>query len=319
MNRYRINIKVFILVILLFTIGGINAVEAQKIIQLYDVVPNSKSRESYKEKQTTDKYGSLVIAKVTNPVISIFFPKKNNNQHTAVIICPGGGYSYLAYDWEGPAIGNFLLKWGITVIILKYRLPSDSIMIDKSIGPLQDAQRAIEFTRSHAKKWGIDPSKIGLMGFSAGGHLAAITSVYFNDPVIPNADDVSLRPDFSILLYPVISFDSTIANWGSRRALIGYHPSNALINKFSAELHVTGKTPPAFIAVAADDKTVNPENSIRYFQSLLKNKVPAELHIYQNGGHGFTIKLHSEKDEWMQNLKHWLIHNHFLSNHYHEH
>jgi len=130
--------------------------------------------------------------------------------------------------------------------------------------------------------------------------------------VISNADSVSLRPDFSVLIYPVISGDSAIVNWGSRKALIGDHPAHKLIDKFSVELHVTGKTPPTFIAVAADDKTVNPENSVRYFQSLLNNKIAAELHVYQAGGHGFTIKHHDENDEWMQNLKYWLEFNHIL-------
>lgn len=285
---------------------------AQTLITLYNVVPNSKPSSTYKETHKINRYGSLSISKVTNPTMEIFFPQKKNNQHVAIILCPGGGYSNLAYNWEGPDISKILVKWGITVLVLKYRLPSDSIMIDKSIGPLQDLQRAIQLTRIHAKEWEIDNSKIGVMGFSAGGHLAAMAATRFTDPVISNPDSISLRPDFSVLLYPVISFDSSIVNWGSRRALIGNHPSKALVRKFSAELQVTRHTPPAFIAVAADDKTVNPENSLRYFQSMQKHKDTAELHIYQNGGHGFSIKYHDEKDEWLQNLKYWLVFNHFL-------
>lgn len=292
--------------------GKINFATAQKVIYLYNNVPNSKANKNYKEQQVINKYGSHSFSKVTNPSISVFFPDKNNNKHVAVLIFPGGGYSSLAYDWEGPGIGSILVKWGITVVTLKYRLPSDSIMIDKSIGPLQDAQRAMQITRANAGKWDIDPSKVGVMGFSAGGHLAAMSSVYFNAPVIANADSISLRPDFSVLIYPVISGDSTIVNWGSRKAMIGDHPSSEQVNKFSTELQVTDKTPPAFIAVAADDKTVNPENSIRYFQALLRNKIAAELHVYQSGGHGFTIKHHDENDEWLQNLKYWLEFNHIL-------
>lgn len=306
--------KHFLFVFLfLYLLGGTkNIARAQKVIYLYENVPNSKANKNYKEQQIINKYGSRSFSKVTNPSLSVLFPDKDNNKHVAVLIFPGGGYSSLAYDWEGPGIASILVKWGITVITVKYRLPSDSIMVDKSIGPLQDAQRAMQLTRANAKKWDIDPAKIGVMGFSAGGHLAALSSVYFNEPVIANTDSISLRPDFSVLIYPVISGDSTIVNWGSRKAMIGNHPSSDLVNKFSAELHVTDKTPPSFIAVAADDKTVNPENSIRYFQSLMKNKIAAELHVYQNGGHGFTIKYHNEDDEWLQNLKYWLTINHLL-------
>lgn len=301
-----------ILMILFLAAGSINFVEAQKVIYLYDSIPNSKVNKNYKEKMVINRYGSRSFSKVSNPSISVFFPDKMNNKHIAMLLIPGGGYSSLAYDWEGPGIGDVLVKWGITAIVLKYRLPSDSIMIDKSIGPLQDAQRAIQLTRDSAQKWHIDPAKIGVMGFSAGGHLAAMSSVYFNEPVISNTHNISLRPDFSVLIYPVISGDSTIVSWGSRKAAIGDHPTPELINKFSVEMHVTDKTPPTFIAVAVDDKTVNPENSIWYFQSLLKNKIAAELHVYQSGGHGFTIKRHAESDEWLQNLKYWLQQNHFL-------
>ncbi|MDQ6890551.1 MAG: alpha/beta hydrolase, partial [Bacteroidota bacterium] len=201
---------------------------------------------------------------------------------------------------------------GITAIVLKYRLPSDSIMIDKSIGPLQDAQRALQYVRENAFQLNIDSAKIGIMGFSAGGHLASAASTHFNKSYIVNSQNTSLRPDFSILAYPVISFSNELTHLGSRNNLIGQNATSILINNFSNELQIAETTPPAFLVLAGDDKTVNPENSIKYYEALLKNHVPAELHIYQNGGHGFGTINRTTKDDWMESLKHWMQHNHFI-------
>ena len=185
-------------------------------------------------------------------------------------------------------------------------------MIDKSIGPLQDAQRALQYVRENAAQLNINPKSVGIMGFSAGGHLASTVSTHFDKPYIPNPNNTSLRPDFSILAYPVISFSDELAHIGSRENLIGKNAGKDLINDFSNELQVTEKTPPTFLVLAGDDDTVNPENSITYYSALLKNHVPAELHIYQNGGHGFGTKNSTTKDNWMETLKHWMQHNHFL-------
>ena len=285
---------------------------AQTTIPLYKEVPGSKPSLDYQEKADTGTDGIIRISKVSIPEITIFQPKKSSGKNTAIIICPGGGYGILAYNLEGTDVAKILNNWGVTAIVLKYRLPNDAIMIDKSIGPLQDAQRALQYIRENADQLNINPEDIGIMGFSAGGHLAATASTHFNKAYIANPHNTSLRPDFSILIYPVISFSDKLTHKGSRDNLIGQNASPGLINDFSNELQVTGKTPPAFLVLAEDDKTVNPENSIKYYDALLKNHVPAELHIYQNGGHGFGTNNRAIKDNWMESLKHWMQHNYFL-------
>lgn len=285
---------------------------AQKVISLYSKVPNSKQNAAYQEKSEIGKDGVIRISKVTNPTITVFQPDKKLDQHIAIIICPGGGYSILAFNKEGTDVAETLVKWGITAIVLKYRLPSDAIMIDKAIGPLQDAQRAIQLTRMNAEKWNIDPSKVGIMGFSAGGNLAATASTHFDKAEIDNPENISLRPDFSILAYPVVSMQKDITHMGSRINLLGKTPTEASVNEYSNELQVSENTPPAFLVQASDDGAVSPENSIKYYEALLKNHIPAELHLYQNGGHGFGQKL--PEDQWMNRLKSWMEHNHYLNN-----
>lgn len=286
----------------------LNNLKGQTTIQLYKEIPNSKTDLSYKEKADTGSDGVIRISKVSIPEITIFQPKNTGKKNTAVIICPGGGYSILAYNLEGTEVAKILNSWGVSAIVLKYRLPSDAIMKDKSIGPLQDAQSALKYVRRNAGKLNIDRDKIGIMGFSAGGHLASTASTHFDTAYISNPMNTSLRPDFSILAYPVISFTDQIGHLGSRENLIGKNPSNGLIQNFSNELHVTKNTPPTFLVLASDDKTVNPENSVEYYEALLKNHVPAEMHIYQNGGHGFGTK----KVDWMQTLQNWMHRNHLL-------
>lgn len=291
---------------------SVNLSFAQKTIPLYQQVPNSKPAPQYKEKSVTGKDGVIRISKVSVPDITIFQPKKSLGNNTAVIICPGGGYSILAYNLEGTKVAKILNSWGVTGIVLKYRLPSDSIMQDKSIGPLQDAQRALQYIRENAAQLNINPESIGIMGFSAGGHLASTLSTHFDKAYIDNPKNTSLRPDFSILGYPVISFTDEFGHKGSRNNLLGNNPSPEQIKEFSNELHVTEKTPPAFLVLAGDDKSVTPENSIRYYEALLKVHVPAELHIYQNGGHGFGTHNKTTKENWMQTLKHWMQHNNLI-------
>jgi acetyl esterase/lipase len=259
---------------------------------------------------TTDNI--LRINKVSVPALMMFPSAVPGEKKTAVIICPGGGYARLAASHEGTDVAKVLNEWGITAFVLKYRLPDDTIMIDKSIGPLQDAQRAIQLVRENAAKWNIDPAKIGIMGFSAGGHLAAMASTQFNNSVIVNPQNISLRPDFSILLYPVISFTDSLAHMGSRINLIGPDPPVEKIIAYSNELQVTAQTPPAFLVHAGDDKTVKVENSIHYWQSLLKNGVLAEMHLYPKGGHGFGMINKTTNDKWMDRLKNWLTSNGWL-------
>jgi acetyl esterase/lipase len=198
-------------------------------------------------------------------------------------------------------------KWGITAFVLKYRLPDDTTMVDRSLAPLQDAQQAIRLLRSNAAQWGIDKNKIGIMGFSAGGHLASTASTHFTFKADEsNADIISVRPDFAILVYAVISFDSSITHKGSRNNLIGANASAEKTNFYSNELQVTKNTPPVFIVHAGDDMVVPVENSIRFYRACIKNKVSAEMHLYPNGGHGFGLFNKTTADNWMERLKNWL-------------
>jgi len=285
---------------------------AQTVIPLYKEVPNSKPDLNYKEKADTGKDGVIRISHVSVPEITVFKAPDRGRKNTAVIICPGGGYSILAYNLEGTDVAKILNSWGVTAVVLKYRLPDDAIMKDKSIGPLQDVQSAIQYVREHAAELKIDPQKVGIMGFSAGGHLASAASTHFERSYIDNPKNISLRPDFSILGYPVISFTDSLAHIGSRENLIGKNPPQRLIKDFSNELQVTKNTPRTFLFLAADDDVVNPENSIKYYEALIKNHVPAEMHLFQNGGHGFGTRLLEGKDNWMDLLKIWMEHNGLL-------
>lgn len=285
---------------------------AQKTIPLYKEVPNSKPASNYKERADTMQNGVIIISKVSVPDITIFKPEHPDKSRAAVVICPGGGYGVLAYNLEGTTVAKIMNGWGVTAVVLKYRLPSDEIMKDKTIGPLQDAQKALQYIRENAAELNVDPNKIGIMGFSAGGHLASTASTHFDQSYIDNPRNTSLRPDFSILGYPVISFSDSLTHMGSRNNLVGENPSREMIQKYSNELQINEKTPPTFLVLASDDNTVNPENSIKYYEALLKNKVPAEMHIYQNGGHGFGTHLLANNN-WMETLKNWMQHNGYLS------
>lgn len=266
-------------------------------------VPNSKSAPD--KENSIFKDNVTRIAKVSNPTVTIFKPAKANGK--AVVICPGGGYSILAFDKEGTRVAQEMNRWGITAFVLKYRLPDDTTNIDKSLAPLQDAQQAIRLVRTNAKEWGINKNQIGIMGFSAGGHVASTAATHFDfkaDEI--NNDTTSVRPDFAILIYPVISFDSTITHKGSRNNLIGLKPSAEKTIFFSNELQVTKKTPPSFLVQAADDLTVPVENSLRYYEACVKNKVSAEMHLYPKGGHGFGLYNKTTDDNWMERLRNWL-------------
>jgi acetyl esterase/lipase len=286
---------------------------AQTTIPLYKEVPNSKTAADYTEKADTGSDGVIRISKVSVPEITIFQPGKSMGKNTAVIICPGGGYSILAYNLEGTVVANILNSWGVAAIVLKYRLPSDEIMKDKSVGPIEDAQRAIQYVRENAAQLNIDRDKIGIMGFSAGGHLASTASTHFNKEYISNPNHISLRPDFSILGYPVISMIDSLTHKGSRDNLLGKNPSSGMIKNFYNEMQVTKNKQPNIIVFEHDDKGVNPENSIKYYEALLRNHVPAEMHIYQNGGHGFGTHILEKNDNWMEVLRIWMAHNGFIN------
>jgi acetyl esterase/lipase len=245
------------------------------------------------------------------PTITPYFPATGTANGTAVVICPGGGYSGLSMENEGSSIAQAFNKIGVTAFVLTYRLPSDDIMVDKTIGPLQDAQRAIQMIRQNAANFNINPNKVGIIGFSAGGHLASTAITHFDKAVIENSANINLRPDFGILLYPVITFGQQ-AHVGSRENLIGKNPSQELIDLYSNEKQVTANTPPTFLVHAEDDNVVPVQNSLMFYEALLQNKVKAEMHIFQAGGHGFGLNNWTTKDKWFDRLTNWMDENGWL-------
>jgi len=276
---------------------------AQQVIPLYEgAIPNSIKGPN---KETETSWHAAI--KVSQPTLTVFAPPAGLANGTAVIICPGGGYMALSIKIEGSDIAQKLNALGITTFVLKYRLPDDSTMVDKSIGPLQDAQKAILMVKTRAKEWSIDTAKVGIMGFSAGGHLASTAGTHFNKSFIDSPLGISLRPGFMILVYPVISFSDSIGHIGSRDALIGKHPGQKEIAYFSNELQVTANTPPTFLIHAGDDKTVSVKNSIEFYLALQRNKVPAGLHIFPKGMHVFFLEpAHST---WFDYCAKWLREN----------
>ena len=277
---------------------------AQKTIPLYPgVIPNSKP---YKMKEVTmkDKGQFFGYRKTSEPTLALYLPDSKKATGAGVNICPGGAYEFLSYKLEGIKIAEEFVKNGIAAFILKYRLPSDSIMVDKSIGPLQDAQQAIKVVREHAREWGVDPERIGIMGFSAGGHLASTAGTHFNKAYIPNEKGTSLRPDFLILVYPVISMEERWTHKGSRTNLLGESPDPEKILLFSNDRQVTGDTPPTWLTQTGDDSIVPVKNSILFYEALIRNKVSAEMHLYPKGDHGFVLYLPT--GQWMKPLFEWM-------------
>lgn len=230
------------------------------------------------------------ISNVTRPTMTVYHPEHPNGM--TIIMCPGGGYSRLAMDHEGHDMASWLCGMGITYVVLKYRMPNGHSEV-----PLSDAEKAIRIVRQHAKEWNIHPYKVGIMGASAGGHLASTLATHYNSET---------RPDFQILLYPVVTMQQII-HGGSRNALLGKNPTVEQTQRFSNELQVTPDTPQAFIALSSDDGSVDPSNGVNYYLALQKNKVSASLHVYPTGGHGWGYRDNFKyKQEWTKELEKWL-------------
>lgn len=228
---------------------------------------------------------------VGKPGMIVFHPMTERNTHGAVLICPGGGYTHLAYQTGGIDRAKWFNLMGFTACVLIYRLPNQRNLTDRAAAPLQDAQRAMRIIHRNAKAWGIDPARIGVVGSSAGGHLAAWLSTDTLGVPAP-ADSLtrySFRPNFTILVSPVITM-GRYAHRGSRRSLLGPGPSQADLEKCSPELHVSASTPPCFIADAFNDHTVDPHNSLLYYKALLDHHVPASLHVFPQGGHSIGMR-----------------------------
>lgn len=272
---------------------------AQTEMALYpDRIPNAIEVEN----QETNEKG--YVKNVSKPTLTAFLPAAGTGNGAAVIVCPGGGYGGLVIEREGYRVAKELNKAGIAAFVLKYRLPNDRIMKDKAIGPLQDAQQAIKTVREKAKEWRVDPAKIGIMGFSAGGHLASTAGTHYDSTFIDNPQKISVRPDFMVLVYPVISFEGKIGHKGSSANLLGASPPAERINYFSNDLQVTASTPPTYLTHAGDDTVVPVSNSIRFYEALNAKGVPADMHIYSQGQHGYPKT--PSFDEWFGRCLHWM-------------
>ncbi|WP_298707096.1 alpha/beta hydrolase [Chitinophaga sp.] len=280
--------------------------KAQQVVPLYQgkapgLLP---AAATVKENIRTDKVVGLLVSAVTEPTLEVFLPEKGKGNGTAVVICPGGGYGVLLLNREGRDVAKAFNDSGVAAFVLKYRLPSPTHFSDPAMAPLQDAQQAIQIVRARAGEWKIDPGKVGIMGFSAGGHLAATAGTHFGRPAIDNKSGVSLRPDFMILVNPVISFTDSIGHTGSRNNLLGPSPAPEQVRWFSNELQVTAQTPPAFLVHAGDDTVVGEKNSLLFYQKLRAHKIPGALHIYQKGEHGFLKDLGF--GEWFGRCLFWM-------------
>lgn len=296
-------------VLLIVLAMSFNSFSQDTIMPLWpkDKIPN---RIESDEKEAHVKEDILRIGKVQEPTLEVYLPAKSNATGSAMLIFPGGGYGILAYDWEGTDIAKFLNGKGIAGIVVKYRLPSSVSQKEKHNVPLIDAQRAIRLVRKNAGDFNIAADKIGIMGFSAGGHLASTLGTHYAEKVyepVDEADALSARPDFMALIYPVITFTKTTKHSGSEKNLIGEMPDPALENHFSNELQVTGETPPTILVHAADDSAVPVENSLLFFQALTDKGVSATMHVYPKGGHGFSLaRTDRHLRGWTERMFEWV-------------
>ncbi|WP_343564840.1 alpha/beta hydrolase [Sphingobacterium sp.] len=276
--------------ILMILCAIISLAKAQEAINLYqDSIPNA-----------TDK--AQASLEKNRPQLFIYTPDQNIAKNIAVLVIPGGGYAHIAMDHEGHAVAKELVSNGYAAYVLQYRLPSPNIMRDKSIGPLQDAQRAIQLIRESNPKF----KKVGVIGFSAGGHLASTLMTKFKNAYISNPAHISLRPDFAGLIYPVISMQNDVTHKGSKMNLLGENPSEGLVQLFSSDLQVSPEVCPAFFVHAKDDTAVPIENSYRMMAALDKVHVPNKLYVFDQGGHGFGLINKTSEKKWFDAFLSWL-------------
>jgi hypothetical protein len=251
-----------------------STLRAQETVRLWE--QSAPTDNEITEAERYERNGSWVT-QVSVPELMVYRPALQNNTGGAVVICPGGGYAGLAIEHEGRQFAEWLKNRGITAVVLKYRMPNQHKQV-----PLEDVWQAIRYVRQHASVLGVRADKVGIAGFSAGGHLASTASTYYA------TEGVSTRPDFSVLFYPVVTM-GTYTHQGSLYALLGVNPSEEDIRYFSNEQHINADTPPAILLLSHDDKTVSPLNSMLYYQALLQHQVPAALYVFPTGGHGWGM------------------------------
>jgi len=293
------------LLLLILLSGSSLFLNAQDFIPFWPEgkMPNTKGMK------LKDSIANERIYQVGTPGMYAYFPSKQENKGAAVLICPGGGYERLAYVISGIQLAKWLNSIGISAFVLNYRLPNSPDLIEREKGPLQDAQRAIRYIHTHANEWGIKQDKIGIQGSSAGGHLASQAGSINADfsAIGDSLDKVSFVPDFMILVSPVIDM-GIYAHKGSRKNLLGENLADKLIKQYSTQLQVNAKTPPAFIIHASNDQSVNPQNSILFYQALLEKKVSASLHIFPQGGHALAIRNNpGSANAWTNLCEEWMI------------
>ncbi len=270
-----------------------------------DLWPNGAPSDNGLSGPEVDE-GNNRVSNISVAKLYVYLPEKEINTGAAVILMPGGGYRREAMSHEGYEVGEWLKSKGVAGIVLKYRLPN----YGHHQVPLEDANRAVRFVRQHAKEWGIDPNKVGVGGASAGGHLASMAGTTFdlgNPDATDPAEVFSCRPDFNLLLYPFIFIHEEDVQQGRRSRLFSENDGWDIIQKYSSERNVTANTPPTFLVLADNDKSVNPRHAIEFYLALKKHDIPAEMHIFQDGGHGFGItKQNMPSDQWPDLFYDWL-------------
>lgn len=292
--------------IVIALVMGINGVVAQQVIPLWEgQVPGNIAHEVAEERTISEWGGAKILTGVSVPELWAY-KSELLGALPAVIICPGGGYRVEAYEHEGTVVAEWLNTLGIHAFVLKYRLPDARICTNATEAPLMDLQRAMQVVREHAGEWHIAKDQIGVMGFSAGGHLAASASNLFAKLLVDDVKSEVVRPDFSILMYPVISMEEGLTHPGSKEALLGEAPDADQVRLFSMEQQVTKQTPPTFILHAWDDEAVSVNNTIIYTQALEEQGVSVKQVILTEGGHGFGFNPDSPTFSWTQALKDWL-------------
>lgn len=287
-------------ILALLFLAANSALAQSSIIPLWpEGVPNARPQAG------AEQLDGERISNVSQPTLAVYPAAIDRASGSAVIICPGGSYRFLSNTREGQQYAQWLSSLGITAFVLKYRLADFG-----HPAPLQDVLRAIRLVRSQAAKYGVAPDRIGIMGSSAGGHLAASASTLFNHPAGRTGsalDAVSARPDFAILMYPVIAMEAPTAHMGSREALLGANPPAALVQLMSLDKQVTAATPPTLLVHSQDDGAVPVDNSILYFQALTRAKVPAEMLVFEHGGHGMAMSRgHGTASNWPARAEEWL-------------